>query len=115
MITVVNEGLWRKCFLVIALALISLFATVHAAGQMKNEPNGFVDLYWGESISAVQSTHPTQIIAESNGQVAMNVGIKEAGGNLYLRGPVVVQAVFKNDQLIFIMIPIQNNLGGLYN
>lgn len=106
-----KTSIWQKILLILVLVVFSTMGNVQAAnGTMKNEPNGFVDLYWGESVEAVKNTHPTQLVSASNGQVALKVLIKDAAGNLYLNGPVVVGALFKDNELRIITIPVHNRL-----
>ncbi|MBC3535728.1 hypothetical protein [Megasphaera hominis] len=76
------------------------------AGTMKNDPGGFADLYWGESLNEVTSSHQTKYLGNNHGSEQYAVSIKNANGCMYLRGPVLVFAVFFNQKLGAIRIPI---------
>lgn len=94
-------------FVFFMLLVVPTFSYVNAnIGIMKNDPGGFSDLYWGESLNEVMSSHQTKYLGNVQGSEQYAVGIKNANGCMYLRGPVLVFAVFFDHKLGAIRIPI---------
>lgn len=94
-------------FFLFILLVCPTFSHVNAqVGIMKNDPGGFADLYWGESLDEVTSSHQTKYLGNVHGSEQYAVSIEDANGCMYLRGPVLVFAVFFNQKLGAIRIPI---------
>ena len=94
-------------FFFFMLLVCPTFSYVNAqVGIMKNDPGGFADLYWGESLNEVTSSHQTKYLGNVQGSEQYAVSIKDANGCMYLRGPVFVFSVFFNQKLGAIRIPI---------
>lgn len=50
-------------FVFFMLLVVPTFSYVNAnVGIMKNDPGGFSDLYWGESLNEVMSSHQTKYL-----------------------------------------------------
>lgn len=93
-------------FLFMLLVFPALSYANTKVGIMKNDPGGFADLYWGETLSQVKNSHQTKYLGTVKGSEQYAVSIKDAKGCMYLRGPVFVVAVFFNQKLGAVRIPI---------
>lgn len=110
--------MWKVFKQEILTKLMTVLAIVVTTGALlnyadakgyPNEPNGFGELYWGESLSEIQGSHQCQYYTTVNGFDTYVVKVKEAGGDMTMRGPVVVAASFKNNRLHHIAIPLNGN------
>lgn len=75
-------------------------------GTFLNEPAGFGDLYWGESVDEVTNTHDSLYLGDVSGSAQYGVMVTDTKGDMYLRGKVVVFAVFWDGKLHAIRIPL---------
>lgn len=106
-------GLMLIC-LFFMLLVCPAFSYVNAnVGIMKNDPNGFADLYWGESLDEVKSSHQTKYLGNVQGSEQYAVSIKDPKGDMFLRGPVFIFAVFFDQKLGAIRIPIMGGYSAL--
>lgn len=74
--------------------------------NMKNDPGGFPELYWGQTLEVVKSLYQVKYLGNVEGSEQYAVSIPEAKGNFFLRGPVLVFAVFFDGKLGAIRVPI---------
>jgi len=105
----------KVIFLLSFVFVLILGCTTYAAegldqnvpvGTFLNEPAGFGDLYWGESLDEVTRTHDNKYLGEVSGSEQYGVMVKDTHGDLYLRGNVVVFAVFWDGKLHALRIPL---------
>lgn len=82
---------------------ISIIPIANAMNGIQ-DPNGFADLFWGESLSDVQATHTTKFLEYQSGTASYRIWIPDAHGSLYFAGPVDVRGVFRANKLIYILI-----------
>lgn len=71
----------------------------------KQDPNGFADLRFGETLENIQSSHPTQFITDAPGKAIYLILVSEAQGSCFFRGAVAVRGIFWNNELGAILIP----------
>lgn len=85
------------------------FTTVQAM-DMYQDPNGFADLHWGETLEAVQATHTTQLARYISGTASYAIHIPDAHGSVYFVGPVSLCGIFNEGKLYSIIIPFSKEL-----
>lgn len=74
------------------------------------DPNGFADLYWGETLASVQEDHMTKLAGHQSGSTAYHILIPDAHGCVYFEGPVIVRGVFIDNKLCAIIIPFSKEM-----
>ena len=84
-------------------------ATVQAM-DMYQDPNGFADLHWGETLEAVQATHKTKFARYVSGTASYHIYIPDAHGSVYFSGPVTLCGVFNESKLYGIIIHFSKEL-----
>ena len=80
------------------------------AMNMIQDPNGFADLHWGETLESVQESHKTKLIGYQSGTASYHIFIPDAHGSVYFIGPVTVRAIFMDNKLLGIMIPFSKEM-----
>lgn len=65
----------------------------------KEDPRGFDDLYWGNTIEEVKEKHPLQLRTRKNGWVQYMFSIPDVQNGLFLKGPVFGSAKFDDGKL----------------
>ncbi len=101
-----KKNVLTKVVLLLALFAASGVMVANAAGTFKNEPNGFADLYWGESLDSVKATHYVKYQSSANNVDIYAVVVDDAKGDLYLKGRVLTFVSFKNNRIHNIKIPL---------
>lgn len=94
--------LYLVCFLLITYS--------SSASAFPNEPNGFRDLYWGETLQEVQKKHSTTYLnysAKENSVMYTIPLIDKNIGGVYSNMPTIILS-FWNNQLCYIMIGFSN-------
>ena len=74
--------------------------------NMKNDPGGFPELYWGQTLDVVKSLYQVKYLGNVKESEQYAVSIPEAKGNFFLHGPVLVFAVFFDGKLGAIRVPV---------
>lgn len=73
------------------------------------DPNGFADLYWDETLYKIQESHETKF-KSSNQSGAVTYQILIPDGSGYFTGPTVVNGTFVHNKLYGIMIPFSGEM-----
>lgn len=108
----------------IAIASLCLFAaplvassvspnfttTTVQAMNIYQDPTGFADLHWGETLEAVQQTHKAKFARYMNGTASYHIYIPDAHGSVYFSGPVTLCGIFNENKLFGIVIPFSREL-----
>lgn len=84
--------------------------TTIQAMDMYQDPNGFADLHWGETLEAVQATHKTKLARYISGTASYAIHIPDAHGSVYFIGPVSLCGIFNESKLYGIIIPFSKEL-----
>lgn len=79
------------------------------AMTLEQDPNGFSDLRWGQTLETVQQSHIVTFMGYYGGSAHYEITIKDAHGSLYFSGPVEVRGIFRENKLIGIQIPLVQN------
>lgn len=77
--------------------------TVYAMDELQ-DPNGFADLRWGESLSDIQATHKTELKGYYSGSAGYHIWVPDAHGSVYFVGPTCVRGVFIDNKLMSVII-----------
>ena len=75
------------------------------AMTLEQDPNGFSDLRWGQTLETVQQSHIVTFMGYYGGSAHYEITIKDAHGSLYFSGSVEVRGIFRENKLIGIQIP----------
>lgn len=75
------------------------------AMTLEQDPNGFSDLRWGQTLETVQQSHMVTFMGYYSGSAHYEITIKDAHGSLYFAGPVEVRGIFRENRLIGMQIP----------
>ncbi len=86
------------------------FSSEVSAMDMIQDPNGFADLHWDETLQDVQASHQTKLARFVSGTASYHILIPDAHGSVYFAGPVVACGVFKDNKLYAIIIPFSKEL-----
>lgn len=102
----------KKYFLGLAALFCIAFLPWSVSAEFKNDPNGFGGMYWGEPIIRIQQNMDMKFYKyNSDNDPIYFVQVRNANGELYFRGNIIVMAFFQNDRLISIFIPIFRKSG----
>lgn len=95
----------------IILMVLLIFMPMSFADAFPNEPNGYGQLYWGESLADVKKTYNTEFLGYAyNYMVSMYlVTIYDTNGELGLTGKVKAICEFTQGRLYSIVIFIGRN------
>ena len=74
------------------------------------ELNGFADLRFGETLSAIQESHQMKLVGYQTGTAAYHVFIPDAHGCVSFSGSVVVRAVFMDNKLVGVIIAFDKEM-----
>ena len=74
------------------------------AMTLEQDPNGFSDLRWGQTLETVQQSHIVTFMGYYGGSAHYEKKNKDAHGSFYFFCPVVVCGVFFEKKLIGIQI-----------
>ncbi len=88
----------------------TLFPTTVGAMDMIQDPNGFADLHWDETLQDVQASHQTKLARFISGTASYHILIPDAHGSVYFAGPVVACGVFMDNKLYAVIIPFSKEL-----
>jgi hypothetical protein len=82
------------------------FSPLPTVSAMTNsqDPNGFGDVHWDETISDIQSSHKTTFLGRNDDAAHYSVLIPDAKGSLNFEGPVTIRAIFIDNKLFGIEI-----------
>lgn len=69
------------------------------------DPSGFADMHWGETLKDIQDSHQTKLEGFQNGSASYSILIPDAHGSVYFTGPVTVKGLFMDNKLYSIVIP----------
>jgi hypothetical protein len=76
------------------------------AADMDKDLGGFSSLQWNDRLERVQTDYTVQKMGKEAGGTHYGVIIPEANGEMGLQGPVAVEAVFYDNKLSSIQIPM---------
>lgn len=80
-----------------------------SAMTASQDPNGFADLYWDETLYKIQESHETKFKGSSqSGAVTYQILIPD--GSSYFTGSTVVYGTFLHNKLYGIMIPFSGEM-----
>jgi|GEM_PF-1038668 len=96
-------------FFMIGTEVCANYTDQSSIGILSNDPNGFCDLRWGEDLTDVKNEYKTKLIGYKSGTAHYALMIPEAKGEMYLRGPVLIFAIFWDGKLRGIKIPLMGN------
>ncbi len=87
------------------------FSPLPTVSAMTNsqDPNGFGDVHWDETISDIQSSHKTTFLGRNDDAAHYSVLIPDAKGSLNFEGPVTIRAIFIDNKLFGIEIPFSGD------
>ena len=70
------------------------------AMTLEQDPNGFSDLRWGQTLETVQQSHIVTFMGYYGGSAHYEITIKDAHGSLYFSGPVEVRGILERISLL---------------
>ncbi len=97
----------KKFFMIAVILILGAFLPWTVSAELKNDPNGFAGMYWGESLNQLQPNMHTRFYKYGpNNDPIYFAQIANANGELYLKGRMAVMISFHNDRLMAITIPL---------
>lgn len=87
------------------VAGVLLFVASQASAMDSiQDPNGFADLRFGETIEDIKATHYTKLLGYQSGTAAYHIVVLDAHGSLYFSGSVIARGVFTDNRLSGVII-----------